>query len=130
MDTSFVSITTASVTSVKIREIKKRYKGKDYASYNWDTSAYNQVQNGKRVDKWGNEEPDFKDQLAMSAFGEFFNGVINVIALPIHAINPSIANYNFKPKATKADQESLSYFSIDYQVNPKNRLALKKLSAN
>lgn len=130
VDTIFVAIATADVNAVKIREIKKRYKGKDYASYNWDTSGYNQIQNGKRVDKWGNEEPDFKEQLAMSAFGGFFNGVINLIAFPIHAINPAIANYNFKPKATKADQESLSYFSIDYQVNPKNRLVLKKLSAN
>ena len=66
----------------------------------------------------------------MSAFGEFFNGIINVIAFPIHSINPALANYNFKPKLAKADQESLSYFSIDYQVNPKKRLVLKKLSAN
>lgn len=129
-DTGFVSIDVQDVTAIKIREVKKRFKGKNYASYDWDTSEFNQIRDGKRFNKWGAEEPDFKDQVAMSVFGEFFNGIINFIALPIHAINPAIANYRFTPTSSKADQESLSYFSINYQLNPKNRLALKKVSTN
>jgi hypothetical protein len=128
-ESGFIKIETKSIKSVKIKVIKTPYQPKKYLNYSWDTSEYNISQNGKMVNKWGEVEPTFGEQIAGSVATGLLNGVTNLIAIPIQSINSPIAEYNFKNKLTREEQQSLSYFSIDYQMSPQSMLALKQMKA-
>lgn len=128
-ESGFVKIETKSIKSIKIKVIKTPYQPKTYLKYSWDTSEYNISQNGKMVNKWGETEPTFGDQVTGSIFTGLLNGLTNLMAIPIQAINSSIANYNFKNKLTAEEQRSLNYFTIDYQRSPQSALALEQLKA-
>jgi hypothetical protein len=129
-ETGFNKIETKSIKSVKIKVVKTPYQPKTYLNYSWDTAEYNIYQNGKMVNKSGEVEPTLGEQVSISVVTGLLNGVTNLMAIPIQAINSSIATYSFKNKLTAEEQQSLSYFSIEYQRSPKSMLALKQLKGN
>lgn len=58
------------------------------------------------------------------------NALVNVIAFPIHAINPGIARVKFNGEKKYADQvEMLSHYSVYYQANPNILKELQQLKA-
>lgn len=126
-ESGFIKLEIKSIKSIKIKVIKTPYQAKTYLNYSWDTSEYNIAQGDKLVNKWGQEEPTFGEQIAGSVFTGFLNGATNLIAMPIHAINSSIASYSFKNKLTAEEYQSLTFFSIDYQRSPQSIFALRQL---
>ena len=125
-ESGFVKIATVSIKSIKIRVVKTPYQAKTYLNYSWDTSEYNISRGDKMVNKWGEEEPTLGDHLTATVASGVINGLANIVAMPIQAINAAIASFNFKKKLTIEEQRSLHFFSIDYQRSPESMLALKK----
>ncbi|TKC10872.1 hypothetical protein FA048_11940 [Pedobacter polaris] len=128
-ESGFVRIETKLIKSIKIKVVKSPYQAKTYINYSWDTSEYNISQGDKMVNKWGEVEPTLGEQITGSVATGVINGVANLMAIPIQAINSPIASYSFKNKLTAEEEQSLSYFSIDYQRSPQSMLALKNLKA-
>ncbi|MCZ4244822.1 hypothetical protein [Pedobacter punctiformis] len=125
----FMRIPTESIKSVKIRRAKKGYKMRNYMAYKEDNSKYKLNREGKFVDDFGHEMPSLKDEAMAAIFSPFFNGIINAIALPIHAINPNVNSFKMNnDKARRVVQlNEISYYSIYYQANPDVLAELHKL---
>lgn len=116
------------IQSIQIRRIKKRFKTKDYIG-KMPQGTYTVDRNGQLVDQWGNKAPTLEDEVGRSVFAVFLNGFINVLALPIHALNPNLAKFKFSAQKDQAQLNELSYYSIDYQMQPNALAELKKIKA-
>ncbi|WP_316842594.1 hypothetical protein [Pedobacter gandavensis] len=116
----FKTVKMNIVRSVKIRMVKKGYEVKKLVSHDINSDGeFERGPNGQMVRKWGTKEPTVGDQVWGAVGGTFFNVIGNMIAAPIHAINPSLAYYKFQPtQPDSAKVQSLSYYSIQYQQNP------------
>lgn len=129
VDGQFITANTADIQWVKIRRTKPPYKAKNYMG-NRPQVEYKLDRNGYFVDKWGHRPPSLGDEVIGAGYNTFFNGVINVIAFPIHAINPNLAKINLAQGRNAEQLNQLSYYSISYQSNPNNlAMDLKKLKA-
>ncbi|MBT2563917.1 hypothetical protein J7E50_20835 [Pedobacter sp. ISL-68] len=129
----FIKVPLDEIKTVQIRTIKKGYEGMSFIKIGEDRAEeYKMNTAGKIVDKWGKEEPTFKEDAAATVFSVVFTAIANAVALPIHAINPNLARFNFN-KVDRNKLNELSYYSIYYQANP-NVLAelhqLKSISAS
>lgn len=115
----FKTIKTSIIKSVKIREIKKEYQVKKLVKYDpYSEDNYVKGPNGVPVRKWGEKDPTIGDEVFGHVGGSFFNIIGNLIAAPIHSINPSLAKFKFKPNQIDSTQiQSLSYYTINYQQN-------------
>ncbi|ARS40719.1 hypothetical protein CA265_14065 [Sphingobacteriaceae bacterium GW460-11-11-14-LB5] len=131
-DGEFIKVPVSEIKTVQIRTIKKGYEGMSFIKIGETRSEeYKMDASGRMVDQWGKEEPTFKEDVSATFFSVIFTVLANAVALPIHAINPNLARFNFrKPDGNKLNE--LSYYSIYYQANP-NVLAelhqLKTISA-
>ncbi|MDR6781563.1 hypothetical protein ABIE26_001949 [Pedobacter africanus] len=127
IDGRFTAIKISDIQLVKIRTIKKHYKTQDFLN-DMPQTEYKVDQKGEMVDHWGNKAPGLKDEAAAATFGVILNGLFNVIAFPIHAVNPNIARFDLKDKKKSKQLSQLVYYSINYQSSPNTHLAdLKKL---
>lgn len=137
----YQEVQTSDIKSIKLRVTKASYELQSYFFkyvQKDDPTEYKYTnQQGKRVDKWGREEPTANEEIAAAVAGAIIGtaieGVANVVVGSLHNINPNIANYKFG-KGFDFDQlDTISYYSVYYQQNP-NTLAelkkLKELSAN
>ncbi|MDQ0964746.1 hypothetical protein QFZ20_000149 [Flavobacterium sp. W4I14] len=132
-DGEFIKVPINEIKTVQIRTIKQGYEGMSFIKIGEDRAEeYKMNSAGKMVDKWGKEEPGLKEDAAATAFSVVFTALANAIALPIHAINPNLARFNFNEIDMNKLNE-LSYYSIYYQANP-NVMAelhqLKNISAS
>ena len=132
-DGEFIKVPMNEIKTVQIRTIKKGYEGMSFIKIGEDRAEeYKMNTAGKMVDKWGKEEPTFKEDAAATVYSVVFTAIANAVALPIHAINPNLARFNFN-KIDRNKLNELSYYSIYYQANP-NVLAelhlLKSISSS
>lgn len=130
-DGALIPVPLNEIKTVQIRTVKKGYQGFSLIKIGEDRAEeYKMDASGKMVDKWGKEEPTFKEDVSATVFSVIFTALGNAIALPIHAINPNVARFKWREKDPIQVNE-LSYYSVYYQANP-NVLAelqqLKKIS--
>lgn len=124
----FVTVESSKIKRIKIRRVKKAYKLKTYlADQPNDDGPYKLNGNNEWVNRFGNRVPTLEEEIAGSFFFAALNGVANVIAFPIHAINPNLATYKLQKGLNKNQLEELSYYSIVYQVNPNILAELRKM---
>jgi hypothetical protein len=124
-----VTIAAKDIEYVKIRVLKRGYVVKDYFANVKTKEEYHLDRNGRMVDKWGHEAPTVNEEVSTSILTVFFMGLVNVIALPIHAINPNLTQFSIQRDTTKYREQlqELSYYSIYYQNNPDTRNELLRL---
>ena len=80
--------------------------------------------------KWGEKDPTLEQEITGKVGTSLINALVNVIALPIHAINPGIARFKFNAGKKYADQvETLSNYSVYYQTNQNIIKELEQLKA-
>ena len=128
-DGEFIKVPINEIKTVQIRTVKKGYKGTSFIKIGEDRAEeYKMNTAGKMVDKWGKEEPTFKEDVSATAFSVVFTALANAVALPIHAINPNLARFNFN-KIDKNKLNELSYYSIYYQANPNVLAELQQLKS-
>ncbi|MDQ0638180.1 hypothetical protein QF042_001745 [Pedobacter sp. W3I1] len=126
-DGEFIKVPIKEIKTVQIRTIKKGYKGMSFIKIGEDRAEeYKRDASGKMVDKWGKEEPTFKEDAAATVFSVVFTALANAVAIPIHAINPNVARFNFRQKDDHQLNE-FSYYSIYYQANPNVMAELHRL---
>lgn len=124
----FVRVDLDQIETVKIRKLKNAYRYKTYVKDTEDEpTVYRMNANGDMVDHFGNKEPTLAQQIAAPFWFAAVNGVFNVLAFPIHAINPNVAKFkiNGQPDSTKHAQ--ISYYSINYQLKPNLLAELRRL---
>ena len=128
-DGEFIKVPLKEIKTVQIRTVKKGYKGMSFIKIGEDRAEeYKMNTAGKMVDKWGKEEPGLKEDAAATAYSVVFTTLANAIAMPIHAINPNLARFNFN-KTYQNKLNELSYYSIYYQANPNVLAELKQLKS-
>jgi hypothetical protein len=128
-DGEFIAVPLNEIKTVQIRTIKKGFKGINLIKMGEDRAEEYKVNSeGKRVDKWGKQEPTLQEDAAATVSSVFFTGLANAVALPIHAINPNVARFNFSQKDGNKLSE-LSYYSIYYQANPNVLAELQQLKS-
>ena len=128
-DGEFIKVPLKEIKTVQIRTVKKGYKGMSFIKIGEDRAEeYKMNTAGKMVDKWGKEEPGLKEDAAATAYSVVFTTLANAIAMPIHAINPNLARFNFN-KTDQNKLNELSYYSIYYQANPNVLAELKQLKS-
>ena len=126
---TLIPVVLNEIKTVQIRTVKKGYEGFSLIKIGEDRAEeYKMDASGKMVDKWGKEEPTFKEDVSATVFSVIFTALGNAIALPIHAINPNVARFKFSDKVPKQVNE-LSYYSIYYQANPNTLAELQQLKA-
>lgn len=126
-DGDLIPVLLNEIKTVQIRTVKKGYKGMSFIKIGEDRAEeYKMNAAGKMVDKWGKEEPGLKEDAAATVFSVVFTALANAVALPIHAINPNVAWFNFNKLGVNKINE-LSYYSIYYQANPNVLAELQQL---
>ncbi|MBC7914315.1 MAG: hypothetical protein H7Y07_09345 [Pyrinomonadaceae bacterium] len=127
----FITINSNEIQSIKIREVKKKYQVKKVFKYDkWDESNFEENGYSVPVRKWGEKDPTLKEEITGKVGTSLMNALVNVIAWPIHAINPGIARVKFNDEKKYADQaEMLSDYSVYYQANPNMLKELQQLKA-
>ncbi|MDQ8004060.1 MAG: hypothetical protein REI64_04610 [Pedobacter sp.] len=124
----FISLSITEVKCIKIRRYKRPYRAKTYLDNSAkETTTYQLNGNDDLVDRYGNKAPTLRDEIVESFWFAALNGVANVIAFPIHAINPNLAKYNLQEGLNKNQLDELSYYSIVYQVSPNILAELRKM---
>lgn len=117
-DGEFINIPLNEIKTAQIRTVKKGYKGKSFIKIGEDRAEEYKVDSrGKRVDKWGKEEPTLAEDASATVYSVFFTALANAIALPIHAINPNVASFRLQDH-NPVKLNELRYYSIYYQANP------------
>lgn len=129
-DTGFAKVDAKSIKAIKVKVVKTPYQPKTYLRYSWNLEEYNLYRDGKWYNKNGIAEPSLGDHIVGEVGTGVINGLTNAFAIPIKAINSSIAKYKVKNELTLTQQQSLKYFSIDYQRSPQSLLDLKRLKVN
>ena len=124
----FVTVEISQIKRIKIRKYKRPYRAKTYLDPSAeDAKVYQLNSNGDLVDRYGNKAPTVGQEIAESFWFAALNGVANVIAFPIHAINPNLAKYKLQKGLSKNQLDELSYYSVVYQVNPNILAELRKM---
>ncbi|TDG36560.1 hypothetical protein EZJ43_08580 [Pedobacter changchengzhani] len=119
----FLSIPYTELKSIKIRVPKKDYEITQFVTYDpWSDNNFELNANGIKVRKWGAKDPTLGEEIGVHVISTLVNTTANVLAIPIHAINPKIANFKINGKLTRFNQffNELNYFSIYYQSTPNN----------
>jgi len=128
-DGEFITVPINEIKTAQIRTVKKGYRGMSFIKIGEDRAEEYKVNAaGKMVDKWGKEEPGLREDAAATVFSVVFTAMANAVALPIHAINPNLARFNFN-KIDKNKFNELSYYSIYYQANPNVLAELHQLKS-
>jgi len=128
-DGEFIKVPISEIKTVQIRTIKKGYEGMSFIKIGEDRAEeYKMNTVGKMVDKWGKEEPGLREDAAATLYSVVFTAMANAVALPIHAINPNLARFNFN-KIDRNKLNELSYYSIYYQANPNVLAELHQLKS-
>ncbi|WP_431294606.1 hypothetical protein [Pedobacter sp. P26] len=128
-DGEFIKVPINEIKTVQIRTIKKGYKGIDLVKIGTaHPEQYKIDARGKLVDKWGKEAPSLEEEAGTAFYSVIFTALANAFALPIHAINPNLARFNFN-KTDQNKLNELSYYSIYYQANPNVLAELKQLKS-
>jgi hypothetical protein len=124
----FITLELSQIKHIKIRKVKKAYKLKTYLNDQPNDDGPHKLNgNNEWVNRFGNRVPTLEEEIAGSFFFAALNGVVNVIAFPIHAINPNLAKYKLQKGLSKNQLDELSYYSIVYQVNPNILAELRKM---
>lgn len=138
--TKYTYIKFDKINSISLRVIKNPYKFFEIGKkdVNWADDKYENTPNGQRL-KPGVEAPTLAESIA-EPFAQyllvgFFNGIVNGIGAPIHAINPSVAKFKNSKKHPLDRQQitELRYFSTNYQINPSyadESLSIKEITKN
>lgn len=115
----FARVKSDEIRSIKVRADKRNYKVRKLVKYDpWDEGHFESNVYGAPVRKWGEKDPSVKEEISGHIGTSLINVLVNVIAAPIHAINPGIARIRFDDRTKFADQVyTLSYYSIHYQAN-------------
>lgn len=135
-DGDFLTINTDQIKWVKIKKPKKPAGIIKFLKYDpWSKDNFEKRPDGVVVRKWGEKDPTPEEELAGHVAATLLNVTGNILATPIQAINPNIANYKIKGDQVKfaAWSTELNYFSIHYQKNPNlaaELLKVKQLSAS
>ncbi|KQM77230.1 hypothetical protein ASE74_18470 [Pedobacter sp. Leaf216] len=126
-DGEYINVPIKEIKTVQIRTIKKGYKGTSFLKVGDEPGTeYKTDSRGKMIDQWGHEQPDLAGYASKTIISVVFNALVNTLALPIHAINPNIARFNFKQHPGNQLNE-LSYYSIYYQANPNVLAELRRM---
>lgn len=127
---SLFKIPGECVTSIKIRTPKKKAEVIRFLTYDpWNESNFEKRTDGLKVRKWGEKDPTLGEEISGHVATTLINIAGNVIAAPIQAINPSIANFKIKSdlKAFRRFQNDLNFFSVYYQSDPNQVAELRKI---
>ena len=76
----------------------------------------------------GQGRAGIREDVSATVFSVVFTAMANAVALPIHAINPNLARFNFN-KVDKNKFNELNYYSIYYQANPNVLAELHQLKS-
>ena len=117
---SLIKISADEIRSVKIRKIKNRYRAKHFMSYSsLDESNSEKNVFGERVRKANEKEPTLKEEVNGRVGVLIVNGLVNILVMPFHLINPSVYNAEYKEKGKfSRDVIHVAAYSIFYQVHP------------
>ncbi|WP_129717781.1 hypothetical protein [Pedobacter sp. SYP-B3415] len=112
-----VSVPVAGITKIIIREQKKAFRSKRVLTYDpMNEEAYETQPNGPRKRKDGQEDPTPGQQLAGHVSTGVLNGMINLLRLPFHAINPALAKVKIREHTLpERIARELNFYSIAYQ---------------
>ena len=128
-DGEFITVPINEIKTAQIRTVKKGYKGMDLVKIGTQhPEQYKIDARGKLVDKWGKEAPTLEEEAGTAFYSVILNALANAVALPIHAINPNLARFNFN-KIDENKFNELSYYSIYYQANPNVLAELHQLKS-
>ena len=124
----FVSINLDEINSIKIRQVKKYYRIKKHLkNTNKEQIAYQMNTNGELFGRYENTVPQLGEDVAVSFWFAFINGVANAVAYPIYAINPNVAKFKVKDKIDSAQRTQIGYYSVAYQLKPDVSAELKQI---
>lgn len=119
-DGDLVTISTDQIKTIKIRSPKKQASVIQFLKYDpWNKNNYEKRVDGAIVRKWGEKDPTLGEEIGGHVATALINVTGNILAAPIQAINPSIANFKINGDAVKYAQQKtdLNYFSVYYQQN-------------
>ncbi|WP_145855979.1 hypothetical protein [Pedobacter suwonensis] len=127
-----VTLPVDEIKTIKIRTPKKEASIIQFLKYDpWNADNYEKRADGAIVRKWGEKDPTPGEEVGGHVVATVVNITGNIIAAPIQAINPSIANYKINGDAAKYAQHKtdLDYFSVYYQQNTNLTTELQKIKA-
>lgn len=127
---SLFKIPAEDVKSIKIRTPKKKAEVIRFLTYDpWSENNFEKRPDGLTVRKWGEKDPTLGEEISGHVATTLINVAGNVIAAPIQAINPSIANFKIKGDLNVFSryQNDLKFFSVYYQSDPNQVAELQKI---
>jgi len=127
-----VTIKMEDIKTIKVRSPKKDHDLIQFISYDpWSADNFDQHPGGFKVRKWGAKDPGLGEEIGGHVVATVINVTGNILAAPIQAINPSIANFKIKGSSEKYAElrDELTYYSVYYQANPDQVAELKKIKA-
>ena len=133
VNNELTSVKNSEVKWIKIKVVKSHYQVKTFVKYKdpFDESHYEKRVNDVPIRKQGDKEPTLTEQVTDRVGTSVFNMLANVIARPIHLINPSIDRFKRHKKKFTAEQlQELSYYSVKYQSTPHNLKSLHSVKTN
>ena len=127
-----VTLPVDQIKTIKIRTPKKEASIIQFLKYDpWNADNFEKRADGAIVRKWGEKDPTLGEEVGGHVVTTMVNITGNIIAAPIQAINPSIANFKINGDAAKYSQHQtdLDYFSVYYQQNTNLTTELQKIKA-
>ncbi|SDG59607.1 hypothetical protein SAMN05421827_108107 [Pedobacter terrae] len=125
-----VTLRVDEIKTIKIRTPKKEASIIKFLKYDpWNENNFEKRADGAIVRKWGEKDPTLGEEVGGHVVTTVVNVTGNIVAAPIQAINPSIANYKINGNAAKYAQHKtdLDYFSVYYQQNTNLTTELQKI---
>ena len=132
IDGGLVTVSTDRIKTIKIRSPKKQASVIQFLKYDpWNKNNYEKRADGAIVRKWGEKDPTLGEEIGGNVATALINVTGNILAAPIQAINPSIANFKINGDAVKYAQQKtdLNYFSVYYQQNQNLTAEIQKIKA-
>lgn len=131
-DSKFEQISISNIRWIKLKVLKSKDKEFiKFATYDpWNKNNF-ELKNGVQVRKWGEKDPTLGEEIGGHVATTVINVAGNILAAPIQSINPSVASYKIKydKQLYLSVLSELSYYTVNYQVNPDIRAELNKLKA-
>ncbi len=130
VEDSPITLPVNQIKTIKIRTPKKKASIIQFLKYDpWNADNFEKRADGDMVRKWGEKDPTLGEEVGGHVVTTMVNITGNIIATPIQAINPSIANFKINGDAAKyaEHQTDLGYFSVYYQQNTNAITELQKI---
>ena len=121
-DESVVFFKADAIKQIKVKELKRGFRYKNYLSYDpYNEKNYQKV--AKKmvpVRKWGEKDPTMEEELSGRIITSFYNTAMNSVFASLGLMNGSLntIKVNYDAIKYKENVKALTYHSIMYQQQP------------